>query len=72
MHYSLAHAEHAVNLLDTKPMENVGHQGLETHILDSSHVLGPLEVVRSFVFTSLPCVIDNWSHWLDTVQDGRE
>lgn len=42
---SLAHTEHSINLLDTEPMENIGHQCLETHVFHTGNVLGSLEVL---------------------------
>lgn len=53
----LAHAEHAVNLLDAEPVQNVRHQSLESHVLDSGNVLGSLEVVRGTVLTSFPGIV---------------
>lgn len=55
---SLAHAQHSVNLLDTKPVENVRHQGLETHVLDASDVLSSFEIFRSTIRPSLSGIVD--------------
>jgi hypothetical protein len=56
--YSLAHAQHPVNLLDTQPMKDVRHQSLESHILYTGNVLGSFEILRGSIQSSLPCVIN--------------
>lgn len=58
---SLAHAKHAVNLLYAKPVQDIGHESLEAHILDSGNVLGSLEVIRSSVLTTFPGIVDNYA-----------
>lgn len=55
--YSLAHAEHPVNLGDAEPMEDIGHQSLETHVFDAGDVLGPFEVVRRTILSSFPSIV---------------
>jgi hypothetical protein len=55
----LAHAEHTVNLLYAKPVQNVWHQSLESHVLDTSNVFGSLEVIRGTVLTSFPGIVND-------------
>lgn len=57
--HSLAHAQHAVDLLDAKPVQDVGHEGLEAHVLDAGNVLRPLEILGRAVLAALPGVVDN-------------
>lgn len=45
----IAHRNHVVDLLDSQPMQDVGHECLEPHILDTSDELGRLEVSISAV-----------------------
>lgn len=59
MHGLLAHAKHPVDLLDSKPVQNIGHQGLEAHVLDAGDIFGASEVVGSPVFSSLPGVVND-------------
>jgi hypothetical protein len=62
----LAHAQHSINLLDPKPMENVWHECLESHILYTSNILGALEVVGCAIGPTFASVID------DLVQHQRK
>ena len=55
----LAHAQHPIDLLDTEPMKDIGHQGLKAHVLDASHVFGSLEIIRSPVFSTFSCIVDD-------------
>lgn len=55
---SLAHAQHAIDLLDSQPMEDIRHQSLEAHVLHASNVLGTLEVFGCAVQTTLSSVVD--------------
>lgn len=55
----LAHAQHPVNLLDTKPVQDVRHKGLEAHVLHTGDVLGTLEVIRGAIGTPLSSVVDD-------------
>ena len=57
----LAHAQHAVNLCDAQPVEDVRHEGLEAHVLDAGDHFGPFEVVRRAVFSAFPCVVHHCS-----------
>lgn len=54
---ALAHAEHPVDFSDAQPVQNIRHESLETHILDSGYVFGPLEVVRSPILTTLARIV---------------
>ena len=55
----LAHAQHPVDLLDAKPMKNIWHQGLESHVLDTSYVFRSCEVVRRPICTPFARVVDD-------------
>jgi hypothetical protein len=55
---SLAHTQHPVDFLDTKPMENIGHQRLESHVLHASNVLGSLEILRGPIQSALSGIVD--------------
>lgn len=57
--HSLAHAQHAVNLLDSQPVENVGHESLETHVFDARDILRPFEIIRSAVCAAFAGVVYN-------------
>lgn len=57
--YELAHAQHAVNLGDAEPVQNVRHQRLETHVFDTGNVFGTLEVIRGAILASLAGVVHN-------------
>jgi hypothetical protein len=39
-------------------MKNVGHQRLESHVLHASNVLGPLEILRSTIQSTLSGIVD--------------
>jgi len=58
----LAHTQHPVNFLDSKPMKNIGHQRLESHILHTSNVLGSLEVLRGTIQSTLSGIVDKVLH----------
>ena len=58
--YSLAHAKHSVNLGDTQPMKDIGHQGLEAHVLYTGNVFGALEIVRCKICPALSRVVHNY------------
>lgn len=45
-------------------MQNIGHQGLEPHILDAGNVLRPLEIVRGPVFSAFSCVVDDCGEYV--------
>ena len=38
-------------------MQDIGHESLETHVLDTSNVLGTLEVLARPVFASFPGIV---------------
>lgn len=46
-HVHITHRDHIINLCDTQPMQDIGHQSLEPHVLDSSNELGGCEVLVS-------------------------
>lgn len=53
----VGHAQHAVDLLDAEPVQDVGHEGLEAHVLDAGDVLGALEVLARAVGAPLARVV---------------
>jgi hypothetical protein len=59
---SLAHAEHSVNLLDTEPVKDIGHQRLKTHVLHTSNVLGSLEIFGSSVQPTFSSIVHKILH----------
>ncbi len=63
----LAHAQHPIDLLDAEPMQNVGHQGLKTHILDACNVFSPLEIVRGPVFSAFSRIVNNCGVWVSSL-----
>lgn len=54
----VAHTQHAVNLGDAQKVQNIGHEELEPHVLDTCNVLGSLEVLGSRVAAALARVVD--------------
>lgn len=36
----VGHGHEPVNFGDAEPVQHIGHQGLETHVLDTGHILG--------------------------------
>lgn len=54
----VTHTKHAVNLRDTKPVQNVGHKRLEAHIFDTSNVLCSLEIFARSVFAALAGIVN--------------
>lgn len=66
---SLAHAQHAVDLGDPEPVEDVRHEGLEPHVLDAGNVFGPFEVVRCAIFPAFPRVVHHCA-MLEGVEAG--
>jgi hypothetical protein len=49
---------HAINLGNTKPVQNVGHQSLEAHVLDSRNVLCSFEVHARRIRAPLASIVD--------------
>jgi hypothetical protein len=54
----LAHTHHSVDLCYAKPVEDVWHQCLESHVLHSCHIFGPLEVFRCSIGTTLSGIVN--------------
>jgi len=54
----VGHAEHPVNLCDAEPVQDVRHEGLETHVFNAGNVLSSLKVLASTIFSSLSRVVD--------------
>jgi hypothetical protein len=54
----LAHTQHSVNFLDSKPVQNIGHQSLESHILHARNILCSLEILRGPVRSTLSGVVN--------------
>jgi hypothetical protein len=70
----LAHTQHSVDFLYSKPMENIGHQGLESHILYPSNIFRSFEILRGTVRTSLSCIVYKvlkYTKELEHCQDRR-
>ena len=53
----VGHAKHAINLGDTQPVQDIRHQSLEAHILDTGDILRTLEVLARTVFATLSGIV---------------
>lgn len=53
----VGHAEHPVDFSNAQPVENVGHESLEAHVLHTRNVLRSLEVFAGPIFSSFPCIV---------------
>lgn len=53
----LAHAQHSVNLFDAEPVKDIGHQCLESHVFHARDILRSLEILRSAIQSTLPCIV---------------
>lgn len=53
----IAHAHHAVNLLDPQPVQDVRHERLEAHVLDARDELRALEILVRAVAAALAQVV---------------
>lgn len=53
----LAHAKHSIDLLDPEPVQDVGHEGLEPHVLDAGDVFRATEVVGRSIFHPLSSIV---------------
>jgi hypothetical protein len=56
--FHVAHTQHSIYLLDTQPMENIGHQSLESHILHTGDIFGSFEIFRGTVRSTLSRIVD--------------
>ena len=54
----VTHRHHVVDLLDAEPVKDVGHERLETHVLDAGDKLGRLEVLVGRVTTTLAQIVN--------------
>lgn len=54
----LAHTHHSVDFLYAKPVEDVWHQCLKSHVLHSCHIFGPLEVFGCSIGTTLSGIVN--------------
>lgn len=54
----VTHRNHVVDFLDTEPVQDVGHECLEAHVLDTRDELCRFEVLVGGVTTPLPQVVD--------------
>ena len=54
----IAHRHHVVDLLDTEPVQHVGHERLETHVLDARDEFRRFEVLVGGVTATLAQVVD--------------
>ena len=50
----IAHGDHVIDLRYSQPVKNVGHESLESHILDPCYQFSRLEVFVGGVPSSLP------------------
>lgn len=67
----LAHAQHAIDLLYSEPMEDVRHERLEAHIFHACNVLSSLEVLGCTISTALPGVVHEiLSNGVSRIRDG--
>ena len=53
----VAHRHHVVDLLDPKPVQDVGHERLEAHVLHASDKLGRLEILIGRIAATLAQVV---------------
>ena len=65
----VTHRHHVVDLPDTKPVKNIGHERLETHVLDTGDELSRLEVLVRRVAAPLSEVVDEVPR--DVIVDRR-
>jgi hypothetical protein len=49
-------------LFDTKPVQDIGHKCLESHVLHTSNILCTLEILRCSIKPTLSGVIDEVLH----------
>lgn len=54
----LAHTHHPVDLRYPKPVQNVWHECLKSHVLHTCHIFGPLEIFRSSIGTALSGIVN--------------
>lgn len=54
----LAHTQHSVDLLYSKPMENIGHKRLESHIFHAGNIFRAFEILRSTIQPTLACIVN--------------
>jgi hypothetical protein len=54
----LAHTHHPVDLCYAKPVQNVWHECLKSHILHSCHIFGPLKIFRCSIGTALSGIVN--------------
>lgn len=57
MYAHITHRDHVVDLGDTQPVQDVGHEGLEAHVLDTGDELGGFEVFVSGVSTAFAEIV---------------
>ena len=53
----ITHRDHVINLGYSQPVEDVGHESLEPHVLDPGYEFSGLEVFIGGVSSSLPQVV---------------
>lgn len=54
----LAHTHHSVDLRYAKPVQDVWHQCLKSHVLHSCHIFCPLEVFGRLIGTTLSGIVN--------------
>lgn len=55
--FHIAHRHHVVDLRDTEPVQDVGHERLEAHVLHASNDLCRLEVLVRRITTALAKIV---------------
>ena len=56
--FHVAHAEHAIDLGDAQPVQDIRHQRLEAHVLDAGDVLRALKVLVGAIGAAFARVVD--------------
>lgn len=49
--------KHSIDLGDTEPMQNIGHECLEAHILDPGDVFRAFEVFACAIGAAFSCIV---------------
>jgi hypothetical protein len=57
-HLHIAHGHHVINLDDTQPMQDIGHEGLEPHILHAGDQFCRFKIPISGIATSFSEIVD--------------
>ncbi len=54
----VTHGHHVVDLLNTEPVQDVGHESLEAHVFDARDLLRRLEILIGRIATPLAKIVD--------------